>query len=155
MASSGMTITICGSSYIQVASAASLQPGNWINATFSGRVRSMTGLRIESIAGDRLELEGNPQALGWAPGDELLYWFRPHAEYSMKPESTVKPDPINPPHYKAGGLEAADVCDAWELNHNLASAVEYILRADRKGDALTDLKKAVWRLQREIARRER
>lgn len=64
-------------------------------------------------------------------------------------------DPINPPHYKAGGLEAADVCDAWELNHNLASAVEYILRADRKGDPVTDLKKAVWRLNREIARRER
>jgi hypothetical protein len=64
-------------------------------------------------------------------------------------------DPINPPHYVgAGGLEAIAVIEAFELGFHLGNALKYILRAGRKGDRLTDLKKARWYLDREIERAE-
>lgn len=63
-------------------------------------------------------------------------------------------DPVNnPAHYKAGGLEAIDVIEAFELGFRLGNAVKYILRAGRKLDALEDLKKARWYLDREIGKR--
>ena len=66
------------------------------------------------------------------------------------------PDLINhPPHYIAeNGLEAIDVIEAFKLDYHLGSAVAYILRAGRKGDAIEDLRKSVWYLLREIAERE-
>ena len=64
-------------------------------------------------------------------------------------------DPVhNPPHYKSGGIEVIDVIEAFELNFRLANVIKYVLRAGRKGDALTDLRKAKYYLDREIARRE-
>lgn len=60
----------------------------------------------------------------------------------------------HPPHYQANGVEAIDVIDAFGLGFNLGNAVKYLLRAGRKGDALTDLKKARWYLDREIDKRE-
>lgn len=59
----------------------------------------------------------------------------------------------HPAHYKAGGLEAIDVIEAFGLGFCLGNAVKYILRAGRKGDAVEDLQKARWYLDREIARR--
>jgi hypothetical protein len=65
-------------------------------------------------------------------------------------------DAVNhPPHYQAGGIETIDVIEAWELGFCLGNTVKYISRAGRKGDALEDLKKARWYLDREIQRRER
>ena len=64
-------------------------------------------------------------------------------------------DPVNHPnHYQAGGLESIDVIEAFELNFRLGNVVKYILRADRKGAAIQDLKKARWYLEREIRARE-
>ena len=60
----------------------------------------------------------------------------------------------NPPHYKSGGIEAIDVIEAFELNFRLANVVKYVLRAGRKGDALEDLEKAAWYLDREIDKLE-
>lgn len=59
----------------------------------------------------------------------------------------------NPAHYKAGGIEAIDVIEAFELGHHLGNVVAYVLRADRKGAALQDLMKARWYIDREINRR--
>jgi hypothetical protein len=63
----------------------------------------------------------------------------------------------HPAHY--GGVdnpyEAIKVIEAWALGFCLGNAVKYISRAGRKGDALTDLRKARWYIDREIARRER
>jgi hypothetical protein len=39
------------------------------------------------------------------------------------------------------------------LGFSLGNAVKYILRAGKKGDAIQDLRKAVWYLNREIERR--
>lgn len=57
----------------------------------------------------------------------------------------------HPPHY--GGdttYEAIKVIEAWGLGFCLGNAVKYICRAQHKGTALEDLKKARWYLDREI-----
>lgn len=61
----------------------------------------------------------------------------------------------HPGHYRADtGHEAIDVIEAWGLGFNLGNAVKYIARNGRKGDALEDLRKARWYLDREIQTRE-
>ena len=65
----------------------------------------------------------------------------------------TKVDMINsPPHYQAGGLEVIDVIEAFRLDFHLGNVVKYILRAGFKGDALEDLRKARWYLDRRIER---
>jgi hypothetical protein len=60
-------------------------------------------------------------------------------------------DMVNdPPHYKDGGIETIDFIEAKQLGFNLGNAVKYISRAGKKNDALEDLKKARWYLNREI-----
>ena len=64
-------------------------------------------------------------------------------------------DPVhNPPHYKSGGIEVIDVIEAFQLGFHLGNVVKYVLRAGRKGDALEDLEKAAWYLDREIDKLE-
>lgn len=62
----------------------------------------------------------------------------------------------HPAHY--GGAdnpyEEIKVIEAWSLGFCLGNAIKYISRAGKKGDALTDLKKARWYLDHEIARME-
>lgn len=65
-------------------------------------------------------------------------------------------DPINrPAHYTHGTIEPIDVIESWRLSFHLGNAVKYIARHEHKGSAVDDLKKAIWYLQREVARRER
>ena len=65
------------------------------------------------------------------------------------------PDPINPDHYRSGGMEAIDVIEAFfPDSFHLGNAFKYIARAGKKGDAIEDLRKSVWYLQREIERLE-
>ena len=62
-------------------------------------------------------------------------------------------DPVNhPAHYKTGGIETIDFIEAKELNYNLGNAVKYISRAEHKGNKKQDLEKAVWYLNRELAK---
>lgn len=56
----------------------------------------------------------------------------------------------HPDHYQADGLEAIDVIEAFKLNFHLGNAIKYILRADKKGDKVENLEKAIWYLEREI-----
>lgn len=73
------------------------------------------------------------------------------------PLSPTDSDPVNhPPHY--GGdttYETIKVIEAWALGFCLGNAVKYISRAGHKGDALEDLRKARWYLDREIAKLEK
>ena len=65
------------------------------------------------------------------------------------------PDPINPDHYRSGGMEAIDVIEAFfPDSFHLGNAFKYIARAGKKGGAIEDLRKSVWYVQREIARLE-
>jgi hypothetical protein len=58
----------------------------------------------------------------------------------------------HPLHY--GGAdnpyEAIKVIEAWQLDFNLGNAAKYICRAGKKGDALEDLRKSRWYLERAI-----
>jgi hypothetical protein len=60
----------------------------------------------------------------------------------------------HPPHY--GGAdnpyECIRVIEAWGLGFCLGNAVKYIARAGKKGDAVEDLRKARWYIDREIQR---
>ena len=64
-------------------------------------------------------------------------------------------DPINPKHYKVLPRmveEVADVTQMFKLNHNLATTVQYILRAGKKHPDKfeEDLRKGIWYLERAI-----
>ncbi|MEM7301877.1 MAG: DUF3310 domain-containing protein [Pseudomonadota bacterium] len=61
-------------------------------------------------------------------------------------------DAINPDHYKShpSGVECITIAE--HMNFNLGNALKYIWRAGQKGDAVEDLEKARWYLEREIAR---
>lgn len=63
-------------------------------------------------------------------------------------------DPVNyPAHYLGhpSGIECIQITE--HMGFCLGNAVKYIWRADLKNDAIEDLEKAVWYLQREIQRR--
>ena len=53
-------------------------------------------------------------------------------------------------HYHTGTIQAIDLIEAYELDFCLGNAVKYISRAGRKGDAVEDLKKAIWYIERRI-----
>lgn len=59
----------------------------------------------------------------------------------------------HPQHYTAQAIECIQVTE--HMNFCLGNAVKYIWRADLKGNAIEDLHKAVWYLEREIDRRTR
>ena len=66
-------------------------------------------------------------------------------------------DPVsNPKHYCQGRQhEPIDVIEDWGLDFQLGNAVKYISRAGRKGNAIQDLEKAIWYIQREISKLEK
>ena len=63
-------------------------------------------------------------------------------------------DPVNrPSHYTEGRkYEPIDVIEDWNLGFCTGNALKYISRAGRKDDALQDLEKAKWYIEREIMR---
>lgn len=60
----------------------------------------------------------------------------------------------NPKHYTnhPSGIECIQVTE--HMGFNLGNAMKYIWRCDLKKDAIEDLKKARWYLDREINKRE-
>jgi hypothetical protein len=65
-----------------------------------------------------------------------------------------KEDLVNhPKHYTShpSGVECIQVTE--HMGFNLGNAMKYIWRADEKGNAVEDLRKAVWYINREIAKR--
>jgi Protein of unknwon function (DUF3310) len=65
-------------------------------------------------------------------------------------------DAVNHPrHYTAhpSGVECITITE--HMGFNLGNAVKYIWRADLKSDAVEDLRKAAWYVNREIERRTR
>jgi len=59
----------------------------------------------------------------------------------------------HPPHYTShpSGIECIQITE--HMGFCLGNAIKYIWRADLKEDAIEDLKKAVWYINREIERR--
>lgn len=72
------------------------------------------------------------------------------------PETRVTHDSVNhPKHYTnhPSGIECIQITE--HMGFNLGNAIKYIWRSDLKNDAIEDLKKAVWYVQREIDKREK
>lgn len=65
-------------------------------------------------------------------------------------------DPVNRPAHYTGhpsGIECIQITE--HMGFNLGNALKYIWRCDLKLDAIEDLKKAAWYIEREIQKRER
>jgi len=63
-------------------------------------------------------------------------------------------DPVNhPAHYTKhpSGIECIQVTE--HFNYCIGNAIKYLWRADSKNDAVEDLRKAAWYIEREIERR--
>lgn len=87
---------------------------------------------------------------------EPRYW----KDYDLKADFThhrmPDADPVNhPAHYTnhPSGVECITITE--HMGFCLGNAVKYIWRADLKGNAVEDLKKAAFYIQREIERREK
>ena len=74
----------------------------------------------------------------------------------MNPGEVIDVDPVNhPSHYKVGGIETIDYMKAKSTpeefkGHLRLTAIKYLSRTGYKDDALQDLKKAQWYLNRLI-----
>lgn len=71
-------------------------------------------------------------------------------------ENSKESDPVNhPAHYTShpSGIECIQITE--HMGFNLGNAMKYVWRADLKGDAIDDLKKAAWYINREIEKREK
>ena len=68
-------------------------------------------------------------------------------------ETKVKDNIHNPEHYTQhpSGIECIQIVE--HMGFNLGNAIKYVWRADLKGNAVEDLKKAVWYINRELERR--
>ncbi|WP_231289872.1 DUF3310 domain-containing protein [Komagataeibacter europaeus] len=124
----------------------------------------MTETHTPYQRGRRAAERGAPREcpVGMFSVDGAFEWFKgydsvPVMDRSMgligaaqAPASTVN----HPRHYNAhpSGIECIQVVE--HMSFNLGNALKYIWRADEKGNALEDLKKAEWYIKREIARRE-
>ena len=66
----------------------------------------------------------------------------------------VKDDPVNHPSHYTAGIEVIDFLESgWNFPFHLANAIKYICRAGRKdkNTLVTDLRKAVWYIERYIS----
>ena len=60
----------------------------------------------------------------------------------------------HPPHYTSHPSKIECIQITEHMNFCCGNAVKYIWRADLKHDAIEDLEKAIWYLQREVKRRK-
>lgn len=77
------------------------------------------------------------------------------SHYGQQYEEQAQHDAVNQPkHYTShpSGIECIQVTE--HMSFNLGSALKYIWRCDLKQDAIEDLKKAKWYIERELAKRE-
>lgn len=82
------------------------------------------------------------------------YWC-PGAIGLADAASTTMHDPVDhPAHYTShpSGIECIEITE--HMGFTLGNALKYIWRADLKGDAIEDLRKAAWYVQREIDKRQ-
>lgn len=74
----------------------------------------------------------------------------------MDSSDSCKEDQVNhPSHYTQhrSGVECIEITE--HFNYNVGNAIKYLWRAGLKGDAMQDLKKAAFYINREIERRSK
>lgn len=87
----------------------------------------------------------------WIDEDRLSILEENHSPDTGK---MVEHDPVNhPKHYVShkSGIECIQITE--HMGFCLGNAMKYIWRADLKNDAIEDLKKAAWYINREIEKR--
>ena len=57
----------------------------------------------------------------------------------------------HPKHYNTGRIEVIDAIEDWDLSFNDGNAIKYIARHKYKGNAVQDIEKAIWYLQRHLS----
>lgn len=93
----------------------------------------------------------------YMPNGRLYYDFE--CERDLVVEITThkiadSDDPVNhPPHYTShpSGIEGIKVTE--HMGFCIGNAIKYLWRADLKHDAVEDMRKAIWYIEREIERR--
>ena len=71
-------------------------------------------------------------------------------------ENLARREAVNhPSHYNAGNIEVIDAIEDWGLDFNAGNVVKYVARHQHKANAIEDLKKARWYLDRIIERLEK
>ena len=100
------------------------------------------GVVVPMDENDQFAWEGADTAVRW---EEYNYGANPdthHYADSRDLELIEEDDPTSPDHYKFGsGAEVIDITR--HLDFLTGNAIKYLARAGRKGDRLTDLKKAL------------
>lgn len=79
---------------------------------------------------------------------------RMYAKRDVSIGEVGKSDPVSHPKHYTGhpsGVECIAITE--HMGFNLGNAIKYIWRADLKNDAIEDLKKAAWYIERELKRR--
>lgn len=116
------------------------------------RYRDAEGDTWVDVGGGDLALEGDCLVIPHsdvesAHGPLLMVDAHGHIQ-----DVDVVDDPVSPQHYQAhpSGIECIQITE--HMNFNLGNAVKYLWRAGLKGDAVDDLRKARWYVDREIAR---
>ena len=97
-------------------------------------------------------LYGYEQLVGYLTNTMRRPVTKKAADPSIKPSS----DPVNSPkHYTShpSGIECIQITEG--MSFCLGNAIKYIWRADLKENAMQDLEKAKWYIDREISRRNR
>ena len=72
----------------------------------------------------------------------------------MSEDPAKYPDMVNhPPHYTGhpSGVECIQITE--HMSFCIGNAIKYLWRADMKGSSIEDMRKAIWYIEREIARR--
>jgi hypothetical protein len=114
------------------------------------------GYNVEDSLGNRWIVHSDDlMPLAEYQAEEALSRLRAMLTESAPATQQAEADMVNhPPHYNdhPSGVECIQITE--HMNFCLGNAVKYIWRADLKHDAIEDLEKAVWYVQREIARRK-
>lgn len=144
----------------QIAESKAKRDPNWIEHKGADRP-CLEDTIVDVLYRNGIEYRAEAGRLVWEhqqlPGDIIGYRFPSEGDVFHK-KSIVKNtihDPVNhPKHYTnhPSGIECIQITE--HMGFNLGNAVKYIWRADLKLDALEDLRKAVWYINREIAKRE-
>jgi len=91
-----------------------------------------------------------PIAVDFGYGNGTWYMHGNHLKLVSRKNDSVE----HPAHYTShpSGIECIEITQ--HMSFTLGNAVKYVWRADLKNDAIEDLKKAKWYIEREIAKRE-
>jgi hypothetical protein len=74
------------------------------------------------------------------------------SELENRMDAVLTGEVDHPSYYNRGQIEVIDAIEDWQLGFHLGSAVKYIARAGHKDPRtiITDLRKAVWYINRKI-----